>query len=114
MPRQIGSTYVWSGVFLSGSGRRGFDPTGGLLAGSDHIVAAVHCQSESIQSIVAADRALSTNAVDNHVDGMRIDWCNGGYVTLVEYRAKNEQYFRAFRKGQASCLLRVAARTFYW
>ena len=54
VPQQIGSTHAWSEVFLPGSGWRGFDPTSGLLASSDHIAVAVHRHPESIPPVAGS------------------------------------------------------------
>jgi transglutaminase-like putative cysteine protease len=36
-----GATHAWAEVFLPGAGWKGFDPTTGLVVGTDHIAVAV-------------------------------------------------------------------------
>jgi transglutaminase-like putative cysteine protease len=46
-----GATHAWAEVFLPGAGWKGFDPTTGLLVGTDHIAIAVARLPESVPPI---------------------------------------------------------------
>jgi transglutaminase-like putative cysteine protease len=46
-----GATHAWAEVFLPGAGWKGFDPTTGLLVGTDHIAVAVARLPESVPPI---------------------------------------------------------------
>ena len=48
---QIGSTHAWAEVYLPGAGWKGFDPTIGKIAGTDHITVAVARLPESVPPI---------------------------------------------------------------
>lgn len=48
---QHGSTHAWSEVFLPGAGWKGFDSTSGIVAGADHIAAAVGRHPEEIPPV---------------------------------------------------------------
>jgi transglutaminase-like putative cysteine protease len=49
-----GATHAWAEVLLPGAGWKGFDPTLGLIAGSDHIAAAVSRLPESVPPIAGS------------------------------------------------------------
>jgi len=46
-----GATHAWAEVFLPGAGWKGFDPTTGLVVGSDHIAVAVARLPESVPPV---------------------------------------------------------------
>jgi len=46
-----GSTHAWAEVYLPGAGWKGFDPTTGTIAGTDHIAVAVARLPESVPPI---------------------------------------------------------------
>jgi transglutaminase-like putative cysteine protease len=46
-----GATHAWAEVFLPGVGWKGFDPTTGLVVGTDHIAVAVARLPESVPPI---------------------------------------------------------------
>ena len=51
MSDMVGATHAWAEVYLPGAGWKGFDPTIGKIAGSDHIAVAVSSQAESVPPI---------------------------------------------------------------
>lgn len=51
MADHIGATHAWAEVYLPGAGWKGFDPTIGEIAGSDHIAVAVARLPESVPPI---------------------------------------------------------------
>lgn len=51
---QLGSTHAWAEVFIPGAGWKGFDPTGGVIVGSEHIAVAVARLPESVPPISGA------------------------------------------------------------
>jgi transglutaminase-like putative cysteine protease len=60
----IGATHAWAEVYLPGAGWKGFDPTIGKIAGTDHIAVAVARLPESVPPIAgsfagAADSSLN-------------------------------------------------------
>jgi len=46
-----GSTHAWAEVYLPGPGWKGFDPTAGVLTGSEHIAVAVARHPEAVPPI---------------------------------------------------------------
>jgi len=46
-----GATHAWAEVFLPGAGWKGFDPTTGLVVGTDHIAVAVARLPESVPPV---------------------------------------------------------------
>lgn len=54
MADEIGSTHAWAEVYLPGAGWKGFDPTIGKIAGSDHIAVAVARLPESVPPIAGS------------------------------------------------------------
>lgn len=65
-PTQLnfGATHAWAEVYLPGAGWKGFDPTVGDLAGSDHIAVATARMPGSIPPITGSYVGLS----DAHLD----------------------------------------------
>lgn len=51
---QIGATHAWAEVYLPGAGWKGFDPTIGKIAGTDHIAVAVARLPESVPPIAGS------------------------------------------------------------
>jgi len=49
--RNYGATHAWAEVFLPGAGWKGFDPTTGLVVGTDHIAVAVARLPESVPPV---------------------------------------------------------------
>lgn len=50
----FGATHAWAEVFLPGAGWRGFDPTIGNIAGSDHIAVAVTRLPDSVPPVAGS------------------------------------------------------------
>jgi transglutaminase-like putative cysteine protease len=54
MADNIGTTHAWAEVYLPGAGWKGFDPTIGKIAGTDHITVAVARLPESVPPIAGS------------------------------------------------------------
>ncbi len=59
-----GSTHAWAEVFLPGAGWKGFDPTIGQVAGTDHIAVAVARQPESVPPIAGSYTGSAKSTLD--------------------------------------------------
>jgi transglutaminase-like putative cysteine protease len=59
-----GATHAWAEVYLPGAGWKGFDPTTGEMAGTDHIPVAVARLSKSVPPIEGSFRGASDSTLD--------------------------------------------------
>lgn len=51
IPAAMGATHAWAEVFLPGAGWKGFDSTGGIVTGMNHIAVAVGRDPESLPPV---------------------------------------------------------------
>jgi transglutaminase-like putative cysteine protease len=51
IPAAMGATHAWTEVFLPGAGWKGFDSTGGIVTGANHIAVAVGRDPESLPPV---------------------------------------------------------------
>lgn len=61
---EIGSTHAWAEVYLPGAGWKGFDPTIGKIAGSDHIAVAVARLAEAVPPIAGSFVGTADSTMD--------------------------------------------------
>lgn len=75
IPAALGSTHAWAEVYLPGAGWKGFDSTGGVIAGPGHIAVAVGRDPESLPPISGsfhADQPVNSS-LEVTVEVRRID-----------------------------------------
>ncbi len=54
IPAAMGATHAWTEVFLPGAGWKGFDSTGGIVTGTNHIAMAVGRDPESLPPVAGS------------------------------------------------------------
>ena len=64
MSHVIGTTHAWAEVYLPGAGWKGFDPTIGDVAGTDHIAVAVARLPESVPPVAGSFVGASGSVLD--------------------------------------------------
>lgn len=64
MSHVIGTTHAWAEVYLPGAGWKGFDPTIGEMAGTDHIALAVARLPESVPPVAGSFTGASDSVLD--------------------------------------------------
>ena len=64
MSDKIGATHAWAEVYLPGAGWKGFDPTIGEIAGTDHIAVAVARLPESVPPIAGSFVGASSSSLN--------------------------------------------------
>jgi transglutaminase-like putative cysteine protease len=75
IPAALGSTHAWAEVYLPGAGWKGFDSTGGVIAGSSHIAVAVGRDPESLPPISGSFKAEQpvNSSMEVKVEVKRVD-----------------------------------------
>lgn len=64
MIEEVGSTHAWAEVYLPGAGWKGFDPTIGDIAGTDHIPVAVARLAQCVPPIAGSFTGSAKSALD--------------------------------------------------
>ncbi len=64
MAHKIGATHAWAEIYLPGAGWKGFDPTIGKIAGTDHIAVAVARLAESVPPIEGTFAGAQNSSLD--------------------------------------------------
>lgn len=72
-PQNNGSTHAWAEVYIPGAGWKGFDPTIGKMAGSDHIAVAVARQPEAIPPVEGSFTGSAHSSLDVGVWVSKLD-----------------------------------------
>jgi transglutaminase-like putative cysteine protease len=68
IPAALGSTHAWAEVYLPGAGWKGFDSTGGVITGSNHIAVAVGRDPESLPPIAGTFTAPPDRTVTSTME----------------------------------------------
>ncbi len=63
-PIDNGATHAWAEVYLPGAGWKGFDPTLGKMAGSDHIAVAVARSPEAVPPVSGSFSGVASSTMD--------------------------------------------------
>ncbi|MCP8686001.1 transglutaminase family protein [Marinobacterium sedimentorum] len=63
-PDSNGATHAWAEVYLPGAGWKGFDPTIGKIAGTDHIAVAVARLPHAVPPIAGSYRGSASSTLD--------------------------------------------------
>jgi transglutaminase-like putative cysteine protease len=64
MADTIGATHAWAEVYLPGAGWKGFDPTTGTIAGTDHIAIAVARLPEAVPPVEGSFTGSQDSSLD--------------------------------------------------
>ena len=59
-----GSTHAWAEVYIPGAGWRGFDPTSGVIVGTDHIPVAVARLPESVPPVAGTFQGSASSQLE--------------------------------------------------
>lgn len=59
-----GATHAWAEVYLPGAGWKGFDPTSGVIVGTDHIPVAVARLPESVPPVAGVFRGSASSQLE--------------------------------------------------
>lgn len=64
MTHTIGTTHAWAEVYIPGAGWKGFDPTIGKMAGTDHVAVAIARLAESVPPIAGTFIGTQNSSLD--------------------------------------------------
>lgn len=78
IPAAMGATHAWTEVFLPGAGWKGFDSTGGIIAGLNHIAVAVGRDPESLPPVAGAFGSDDPEVTSELVVEVEVTRCRHG------------------------------------